>query len=417
MMNNNKRILVVEDSVTQAEYLRKILESEGYIVDIAPDGNAALQRIADKTPDLVLSDIVMPGLSGYELCEKIKQQHNIPVFLVTQLYNPEDVVHGVASGADNFIIKPFDPDFILKRVRELFLRAEHVKQTEDLSLTISGTTYKIDAGRETILNILLSTYALAVQKNTDLSEAQDELFGLNEQLQEKNEALKKENRERERIEKALSEAHRKLTLVTSITRHGLLNQLGAIHESLEYTERILNTDPTMAKDSLRSAITGIERAIEMTRFTQEYQKIGQSPPVWEKLVDLIPKPDGYRIEIQADIPADLSIYLDPIGGKAIAAAIEDARRRQADKVIMSCEEEKNSIIITIEDDGIGIPGPAKERLFSYENSYDRSFSLFLAREALAITGINLVETGDPRQGGRFEIHCPYGVVQKALDER
>ncbi|WP_346865428.1 response regulator [Methanocalculus sp. MSAO_Arc2] len=411
-MNNTKRILVVEDSTTQAEYLRRILESEGYIVDIAHDGNAALLRIADETPDLVLSDIVMPGLSGYELCEKIKQQHNIPVFLVTQLYNPEDVVRGVASGADNFIIKPFDPDFILKRVQELFLKAEDTQQTEDLSITISGNTYQIDAERKTILTILLSTYALAVQKNIDLSEAQDELFGLNEQLQEKNEALRKENLERERVEKALSEAHRKLTLVTSITRHGLLNQLGAIHESLEYTERILNTDPTVAKNSLRSAITGIQRVIEMTRFTQEYQKIGQSPPVWERLVDIIPKFDEYRIEIQADIPPDLSIYLDPIAGRAIAAMIEDAHRRRAEKVIMSCEEKKNSTIITIEDDGIGIPGPAKEGLFSYEKSYDRGFSLFLAREALAITGINLEETGDPRQGGRFEIRCPHGVVQK-----
>ncbi len=412
-MVQTEHILIVEDSTTQAEYLRRILESEGYRVTIAVDGGSALERIAEEIPDLVLSDIVMPGMSGYELCEKIKESGTIPVFLVTQLFDPEDVVHGVASGADNFIIKPFDSAFILDRLKEFFEKRKKGRQGDDLTIRIAGHSYTINANRETILNILLSTYALAVQKNIDLSEARDELFSLNEQLHEKNDALKIEIIERERVERALSEAHRKLSLVTSITRHGLLNQLGAIHESLEYATRILDENPTEAKESVLSGITGLDRAIQTTRFTQEYQKIGENPPAWQRAESLVPPAGEYTIEIVTDIPPELSIYIDPFASEAIRAVITDAIRRRAERISITCEEQKDSTIIIIEDDGIGIPAPAKEALFSHEQSPGRGFSLFLAREALAITGIGLKETGDPRQGGRFEIHCPDGVFQKS----
>ncbi len=410
-MVQTEHILIVEDSTTQAEYLRRILEGEGYRVTIAVDGESALKRIAEETPDLVLSDIVMPGMGGYELCEKIKESGNIPVFLVTQLFDPEDVVHGVASGADNFIIKPFDSTFILDRLKDFFETRNKGRHDDDLTIQIAGHSYHINADRETILNILLSTYALAVQKNIDLSEARDELFSLNEQLHEKNDALKIEIMERERVERALSEAHRKLSLVTSITRHGLLNQLGAIHESLEYAARVLEEKPDAAKESILSGITGLGRAIQTTRFTQEYQKIGENPPVWQKAGTLVPSGGEYPIEIAAAIPSELSIYIDPFAAEAIRAIITDCIRRRAESVQITCEERKAGYSIILEDDGIGIPAPAKEALFSHEQSPGRGFSLFLAREALAITGIELKETGDPRQGGRFEIHCPAGVFQ------
>ncbi|MCQ1539033.1 HAMP domain-containing protein [Methanocalculus taiwanensis] len=96
---------------------------------------------------------------------------------------------------------------------------------------------------------------------------------------------------------------------------------------------------------------------------------------------------------------------------AITAIITDSIRRRAERVSITCDERKGSIIIIIEDDGIGIPAPLKETLFSHEQSPGKGYFLFLAREALAITGIELKETGDPRQGGRFEIHCPDGVFQ------
>ncbi len=404
-----KHILIVEDSTTQTEYLRRIIEGDGYRVTTAADGDTALGLIPDDPPDLVLSDIVMPGMDGYELCRRIKEMSTIPVFLVTQLFDPEDVIRGVACGADNFIIKPFDPAFILARVRDVFLKGEE-EEGDELTITIADRTYTITAGRKTILDILLSTYAIAVRKNADLEEARDELYGLNEQLQEKNEDLKAEIAQRERAEGALAEAHRKLTLLTSITRHGLLTQLSSIQESLEYAERVLDREPGAAHDHLRTATGGIDRAIQTTRFTQEYQKIGESQPEWIRFPEILPHDTG-GVGVDTKVPDDLYLYLDPVAEKVVWAIITDAARRKAERVAISYSGERDTGVITIEDDGIGIPLAGKDALFSYELGIGKAFSLFMAREALAITGIDLTETGEPRQGGRFEIRCPAGSIR------
>ena len=106
-------VLVVEDSRTQAEFIRHVLETEGYDVTLAADGNEAIRRMEVDMPDIVLTDIMMPGMDGYELCRRIKQQNpDTPVILVTNLFDPADVLKGLASGADNFIVKPVDPEHI-----------------------------------------------------------------------------------------------------------------------------------------------------------------------------------------------------------------------------------------------------------------------------------------------------------------
>src|SRR5690349_11297325 len=100
------QILIVEDSPTQAERLRIILETEGFGVEAATTAEAAL-ALAERTRyDLVISDVVMPGQSGYELCRKIKQlpaSHRTPVILLTTLDNPMAIIEGLDSGADNFL--------------------------------------------------------------------------------------------------------------------------------------------------------------------------------------------------------------------------------------------------------------------------------------------------------------------------
>ena len=119
-------VLVVEDSRTQAEFIRYVLETEGYDVTLAADGTEAIRRMEVDMPDIVLTDIMMPGMDGYELCRRIKQQNpDTPVIMVTSLFDPADVLKGLASGADNFIVKPVDPEHVrsqieaVMRVREI----------------------------------------------------------------------------------------------------------------------------------------------------------------------------------------------------------------------------------------------------------------------------------------------------------
>ena len=104
-------ILIVEDSRTQAEQLRHILEQSGYHVRVARDGATALTKLQDDLPSLIITDINMPVMDGYELCRRIKDDQrtaNIPVMLLTTLSDPLDVMRGLECGADNFTVKPYD---------------------------------------------------------------------------------------------------------------------------------------------------------------------------------------------------------------------------------------------------------------------------------------------------------------------
>ncbi len=182
-------ILVVEDSPTQSERLRFTLEQQGYRCQTAGNGRDALVRVRRAPPLLVISDIVMPEMNGYELCRYIKQDdalRNIPVILLTSLNDPVDVVKGLECGADNFIVKPFDAGYLLSRVAYIMAN-RHLRddgQTQmGVEILFSGSRFFITSDRLQILNLLLSSYEAAVLKTRELAAAQAELRNLNDCLE------------------------------------------------------------------------------------------------------------------------------------------------------------------------------------------------------------------------------------------
>ncbi|MEW6157240.1 MAG: response regulator [Verrucomicrobiota bacterium] len=184
-------VLIVEDSPTQAERLRFILESKDYCLTLARNGRDALDAILACPPLLIISDIVMPEMDGYELCARVKQEprlRNIPVIMLTSLSDPVDVIRGLECGADNFIFKPYDEEHLLARIAYM-LANRHLRESEStqmgLEIVFAGRKFFITSDRLQILNLLLSTYEAAVQKNRDLAKARDELRQLNEQLESK----------------------------------------------------------------------------------------------------------------------------------------------------------------------------------------------------------------------------------------
>ncbi|HYT83053.1 MAG TPA: response regulator [Gemmatimonadales bacterium] len=174
-------ILVVEDSATQAEALRLLLEEHRYKVTVAPDGEHALALVGKNKVDLVLSDITMPGISGYELCRRIKtelKRRDLPVVLLSSLADPMDIVHGLEAGADNYISKPYEPDQLLLRIRHV-LESQHrrrgTKSQLGLNVTVLGSTFTITSEKEQILDLLISTFEDAVQQNKQLRRREEEL--------------------------------------------------------------------------------------------------------------------------------------------------------------------------------------------------------------------------------------------------
>ena len=113
------RILAIEDSPTQAEELRLILESGGFDVEVARNAEQGLERLERLAFDFVISDVVMPGLSGYDLCRRIKSDARwkaLPILLLMSLGDPIDVIRALECGADSFLTKPYEPDHLVARV-------------------------------------------------------------------------------------------------------------------------------------------------------------------------------------------------------------------------------------------------------------------------------------------------------------
>jgi signal transduction histidine kinase len=182
-------ILIVEDSPTQAEQLRYILEKHKYRVTAVANGREALTAMAGGKPALVISDIIMPEMDGFELCRRIKgseETRDIPVILLTSLSDPQDVIKGLACGADNFITKPYDEDYLLARISQMQAGLRYTRNEENpgkMEVQFAGEKYSISSDHRRILDFLLSTYETAIRKNHELSRARDELNASNDQLE------------------------------------------------------------------------------------------------------------------------------------------------------------------------------------------------------------------------------------------
>ncbi|RQD83311.1 MAG: hybrid sensor histidine kinase/response regulator [Methanocalculus sp. MSAO_Arc2] len=419
------RLLVVEDSPTQAEYIRRILIREGFFVNVASDGRSAIQAMKETEFDLVISDIIMPGMDGYELCHRIREVSMIPIILVTQLYDTLDIVRGLAAGADGFIIKPFDPISLLETVANMISIEQNRKITtkgNQLMIDIDGYSYTISAEKETILSILLSTYATAVNKNIELQEARDELYEMNEQLQDFIEKLRytydelhHEMNERQRMENAVIESHRNLQLMTSITRHDIRNQLAVIEGYLELAgsvdERIGIID---ALSKIRDAGRRIERIIE---FTRDFQEMGASDPQWQDLRSVIDSAcyliDNQGVAIISEI-ANIRILSDPLFERVCTIIIDNAIQHgeSVTHILISTRMDGNNLLISFKDDGIGIPEELKMSIFEHGYGKNTGLGLFLAREILSVCDCTISECGQPGKGALFEILVPEHMYQQ-----
>lgn len=113
----NARILVVDDDPAIAEMIGIVLEGEGFTPDFAADGQTALARFHAERPDLVLLDLMLPGIDGIEVCSRLRAESGVPIIMLTAKGEPADVVLGLESGADDYVVKPFNPKELVARIR------------------------------------------------------------------------------------------------------------------------------------------------------------------------------------------------------------------------------------------------------------------------------------------------------------
>ena len=183
----SESVLIAEDSHTQALRLQNTLEKNGFSVTVANNGREALDALARMRPALVISDVQMPEMDGYELCRRVKADpalRDIPLILLTSLSSPQDIIRGLECGADNFVVKPYGNDFLLARIRTVLANRNLGAPADGSSVPIyfAGKRYEITADRRQILNLLLSTYETAVRTNADLIAAHEALKAAQAQL-------------------------------------------------------------------------------------------------------------------------------------------------------------------------------------------------------------------------------------------
>ena len=270
------RILVVEDSPTQAQQLQLILEAEQFAVDVAPNAEIALQHFADSSFDMIISDIMMPGLSGYEFCDRIKKNargHDMPVILLSTLVDPMDIIRGLECGADNFITKPYEPEQLVDRIRTVFRNRRartHGKLAIGVEVVFLGKKFIVNSEKEQILDLLIATFEDIVRTNRGLQESKAELVAAKAQIESY--ALELEHRVEERtkqlVEQQLQLAHaQKMEAVGQLTggiAHDFNNILTVIIGMIEILADTVVHDPELAEIAA-TVDAAAQRGAELTQ--------------------------------------------------------------------------------------------------------------------------------------------------------
>lgn len=223
--------------------------------------------------------------------------------------------------------------------------------------------------------------------------------------------------ERKKAEAALKEVNKKLNLLGSITRHDILNQVTV---ALGYLD-IMEMDGSNAFGSgseeyyskILEAVKTIERQI---LFTKDYKDLGEQAPEWFDVRRLIENNYNYQAfrSVHLENETDgLEIYADPLFAKVIYNLFDNAVKH-GDKITtirFRFERSGDDLDLICEDDGVGIPAEFKEKIFKREYYKHTGLGLFLSREILSITGMQISETGEYGKGARFVIHVPKGLYR------
>ena len=221
--------------------------------------------------------------------------------------------------------------------------------------------------------------------------------------------------EQKTAEHTLKEVNKKLNLLAGITRHDILNQLTAL---IGYTEILRDEvkDPKLSEYVKRQEMVAYNIKKQIT-FTRDYKDLGEQAPEWHNagtIIEGIRQSNDLRgVEIENRVN-NLEVFSDPLFEKVIFNLIDNSLKhggKSLSKIVFSCMEENNEFRLICEDDGEGVPAEYKEKIFLRQYYKNTGLGLFLSKEILSITGMEIRETGTPGKGARFEITVPQNMYR------
>jgi len=177
---NAPRVLLVEDDATIREMTRLSLERDGFAVDAAADGPAGLAAFRAEAPDVVLLDVMLPGVDGISLCRTIRETSVAPIVMLTARSDPIDVVLGLEAGADDYVTKPFEPAVLAARLRAVLRRTERRENSSAINLgrievDTAGMVVRVDGE---IVSLTPTEYRLLVElaQNAGIVRSREQLL-------------------------------------------------------------------------------------------------------------------------------------------------------------------------------------------------------------------------------------------------
>ena len=218
--------------------------------------------------------------------------------------------------------------------------------------------------------------------------------------------------ENKQSQEALTQANRKLNLMNNITRHDILNQLTALIGFLEIS-RLDTKNPDLLKYISKEELAANAIRSQIL-FTRDYQDVGVHSPKWQDVAETVSLAiatiDLHKVEISLDL-RQFQVFADPLLEKVFYNLVENSLRHgeKVTKITLQAEERADGMDIIVEDNGMGVPPDAKEKIFRREYFKNTGFGLFLTRDILAITGLSISENGTFGSGARFVIHAPKGM--------
>ena len=424
-----RTILVVEDSRTQAERLRLLLEEAGYRVDVASHGREGLERARLSRPDLIISDVVMPVMDGYDFCRALKSTEGlrrIPFVLLTQRGAPTDIIRGFQCGADNFITKPFEDDLLLERLQRIFSHLD-LRQGGRLDVEITlgsgGQQIVINADKQQMIELLFSTLDDLVRLNGQLAESQrvieDYARTLEAQVQERTERLLQ------------TEKIATMGLLLAGVAHELNNPLSVVKGNADLLQLAVPEGPL----AVRAGKIG-QAAERCTRIVRNFLSLARQYPPERKatrlnqLVHEAVELLGYQLrtaglEVRLDLAQDLPpLWADPHQlHQVLVNLITNAQQAMRDQpgpkqlaLTTRADRAGERVVLEVADTGPGIAADVLARIFepfftTKAPGEGTGLGLPICRGIIEGHGGTLTLTSEPGRGAVFTVDLPAGTVR------